>query len=239
MRWLSLLLLAPAGAFGQEPRAVIARAIDAHGGHHRLAEARADRVRLRGYYFLGTGSVGFTNEMTLQLPEQFKSVVTMTDPPHVIVHALDGVHASTTIDGKPAAVNPATLAQLRQTIALDQAMRLVPLLTDKAVTLTALGEFTVEGRAAHGVGVRRGGQRELKLYFDKVSALMLASEHQLDGPDGRPVVQQARYAGHRDAGGHVRPGTVTVFRDGKKVMQAELVEARRVERIDPAEFRTP
>jgi hypothetical protein len=129
------------------------------------AQARAEYVTLRGHYFNGASTVAFTNEMTLQLPDQFKSVVTMSAPSHVIINTLDGVRASTSIDGKPTAINPATLAQLRQTLALDRAIRLVPLVTASDVALTNLGEYTVDGRLVVGVGVIRSGQRRAKIIF--------------------------------------------------------------------------
>jgi hypothetical protein len=118
-------------------------------------------------------------------------------------------------------------------------MRLVPLLNDPAVALEPLGEYTIEDRVVVGIGVLGRGQRGLKLYFDRTTALLMASECQLDGPGGKTVTQQARYSRHREIGGYVRPGKVTVYRDGKKVMEGELIEARRAERIDPAEFRIP
>jgi hypothetical protein len=239
MRWLLLVLLIPACAFAEEPRALLARAVAAHGGKERLAEARIERVRLRGSYHLGRVATPFTNDLTFNLPDQFKSVVTMTALGHVVVYVLDGVRASCTINGQPTPIPPDSLAGLRQTLALERAMRLVPLLTDTGVTLTALGEYTVEGTPVVGVGVRRDGQADLKLYFDKKTALLRAAEHQATGPDGKAVVQQARYADHRDLGGYIRPGRVTVYRDGKKAMEAEVVEARRLEAIDPAVFRDP
>jgi hypothetical protein len=65
------------------------------------------------------------------------------------------------------------------------------------------------------------------------------TEHLLDGPGGKDVLQEAFYGGHRDVGGRVRAGAVVVLRDGKKVMETELVEAHVVDRIDAREFTQP
>jgi hypothetical protein len=79
----------------------------------------------------------------------------------------------------------------------------------------------------------------LILSFDRASGLLVKSEHRLDGPGGKDVVQEAFYSDYREVGGHVRPGKVLVRRDGQKVMEVDLVAAQRVMRIDVLEFRRP
>jgi hypothetical protein len=79
----------------------------------------------------------------------------------------------------------------------------------------------------------------LRLYFDQQTALLIKAEHLLDGPAGQDVRQEAFYSDYREMGGYLRPGKVTVHRDGRKVMDAELIQAQRQDRIDPAEFTRP
>jgi hypothetical protein len=198
---------------------------------------RADRVTIKGSLFIGNAAVPFVNRMTVQLPGQFKSVIEMgsAGKTRTVVHILDGAQASITVDGQPMPAEGPHLAQLRRTLELDTAMRLVPLLDTRRFTLRSLGDYELFGRAVRGVAVQGSGQRGLKLYFDKETAHLMAAEHELEGG----VVQQARYSDYRDMGGYLRPGKVVVLRGGKKVMEAELAEAKRVERIDPAEFRIP
>lgn len=242
-RFLTVLsfLIIPVAARAEGPRALLTRAIAAHGGQQRLAQARADRSLWRGTYHTGTDAVPFTNELTVQLPGQYKSVLRLSPGPVTVtvVLVLNGEQARFAINDKPQPMDGPTLAQLRQTLELESAMRLVPLLSDPAVALEPLGEATIEDRVVVGVGVQGRGQRGLKLYFDKKTALLMASECQLDGPKGKVVVQQVRYSRHRAIGGYVQPHKMTVYTDGKKVMEGELIGARRAERIDPAEFRIP
>jgi hypothetical protein len=88
-------------------------------------------------------------------------------------------------------------------------------------------------------GGRGGDWRELYLYFDRATGLLLKTEHFLDGSGGKKVRQEAYYSDFRDAGGYRRPGKVAAFRDGTKVMEAELVEAKHFERLSPLEFLHP
>jgi hypothetical protein len=226
----------------ETPRQLVERAIVAHGGREKLEKVRADRVWLRGTLHVGPSSVPFTSVVTVQSPGQFKSVVQVQEGTRTrtVVHLLDGDRAAILIDGQPQTVSGSHLAQLRQTLELDQAMRLVPLVSDPAFTLHPLGEFQYNGRVVVGVRIVGRGQRDLRLYFDRETARLVKTEHLIDGPPGgKDVRQEAFYADYREVGGYLRPGKVTVQRDGRKVMEAELVQAQRHERIDPAEFRRP
>src|SRR5215467_16005690 len=93
---VALVSLVPAAPAQEAPRAVIEKAIAAHGGQERLAAVRADRVQLRGTIQVGQAALPFTSEVTLQLPGQLKSVVTITQSArqHTLVHLLDGDKAT-------------------------------------------------------------------------------------------------------------------------------------------------
>jgi hypothetical protein len=231
----ALALLAALAA--EQPRDLLARAVVAHGGRERLAAARASRTTLKGHMYSGTAALPFVNRLVVQAPSRFKSLLEVSAGPRqrVILHVLDGDRASVTVDGKAQPASAAHLADLRRTLALESALRIVPLLDDPRVRFTSLGDFDLEGRAVSGVAVLGPGLPGLKLYFDRKTALLSAAEHEVE--DG--VIQQARYTGHRDLGGYIRPGRVTVYRAGKKVLEAEVTEARCEERIDPAEFLIP
>jgi hypothetical protein len=235
----ALLVLAAGGASAQEtPQALIRRAIQAHGGHERLARARAEKMKLRGTLHLGQSTVPFTNDTTVQLPGQFKSVVQLNlgDRIQTVVHVLDGDRVQVTLNGRPQPAASGQFTQLRQTLQLEQALRLVPLLTDPTFTLAPLGEATVNGRPALGVCVRGGAQRDLKLWFDKQTALVVKTEHLLDGAGGKDVRQECSYSDYRSFNGRLRPGKVIAYRDGKKLMEADLVEVRPFEQLPAAEF---
>lgn len=239
---LLVVVLVPAASSAQDtPQALLERAITAHGGRANLSVTGAERVKLKGTLHVGKSALPFTNEMAIQLPGQYKSAVTITEDnrAHTVVHLLDGDKATILIDGQTQPVAGVHLAQLKQTLQLEQALRLVPLLTDPAYSLQLLPEVRYNTHVYAGVRVQGKGQRDLKLYFDGATGLLVKTEHLLDGPGGKDVVQEGFYGNHREAEGRIRAGTIVVLRDGKKVMEAELVEARRVERIDPIEFTRP
>ena len=242
---VALCLVAPLAMARPEsaltPRQVIERAIVAHGGYESLSKARAERIELRGVMYVGNTPVTFTNHLTLQLPGQYKSVVVLQqgERRHSVVHLLNGDNAMIVIDGQPQTVNSLHLSQLRQTLQLEQAMRLVPLLSDPGFTLHPGQDFSYNGGVVTSVRIQGKSQRELVLFFDQKTGLLVKSEHKIDGPGGKDVTQEAFYSDYREIGGHRRAGKVTVRRDGQKVMDVELVSAQRVVRIDVLEFNRP
>ena len=95
MRTLALVILAglvPAALAQETARGVLERAVVAHGGHDKLARARADRVSFKGSLHVGPSRVLFTNEVTLRLPQYYCSVVQMQEGSRTrtIVHLLEG-----------------------------------------------------------------------------------------------------------------------------------------------------
>jgi hypothetical protein len=222
---------APAVHAQDSARSIIERAIVAHGGMDKLSRARADRTRMRGVIYVGKTTVPFTSEVTVQLPKKYKMVLAMreADKTRVVIHELDGDAVNITIDGTTQHAQGTHANQLRQTLELESAMRLVPLLDARAFTLTTLGEFKLNDRVVVGVGVKGSGQRELKMYFDRETALLVKTEQRIDGGDGKDVVQEAFYRDHREVGGYRRPGRAAAYRDGKKVLEGELIDAVRLD----------
>jgi hypothetical protein len=185
--------------------------------------------------------VSFTNETTVQLPDHFKSVVRLTfgEKTQTIVHLFDGDRATIVVDGQTQPVTTTHTSQLRQTLQLNQALRLVPLLADPTFQLTPLGETNINGRPALGVRVMGHGQRDVRLFFDRSSGLLVKTEQLLDGVGGKDVRNEAFYSHYRELGGYLRPGKITALRDGVKVMEAELLDAQPLEYVAPIEFVRP
>jgi hypothetical protein len=240
----ALLLLAGAAPAQDDARAVVERAVRAHGGQERLAKARADKVHVRGTLQVegkdGPIAIPFTGEVLVQLPNQLKSVLEVNlDKKRTVVQILNGDEAYVTTNGQPQKVGPAALAEMREKLFLDRAVRLVPLLTEKTYELASLGESKVGERPAVGVRVTARGRKELRMYFDKETGLLVKTEHTLSDPEGKSVRQEEYYGDFRDLGGYRRPVRVAAYRDGKKVVDLEVIDVKYYDKIDDAEFAKP
>jgi hypothetical protein len=238
------LLAALAGAAplqAQEARAIIEKAIGAHGGMDRLSRLQADRIKVKGSLYINEKAVPFTGETLIQLPTKLKNTFQLNLENRTIklVQIVNAENAWVTLDGQPTKVEPTALAAMRESLALSRAMRLVPLLTDRTYELSALGESKVGERTALGVRVAVKGRKDLRLFFDKESGLLVKSEHTLDDGNGKELVQEEFYSDFRDLSGFKRPIKVLALRKGAKVMEAELLEVKYYDRFEDEEFKKP
>jgi hypothetical protein len=238
----AVLLFGWVGAVRAEETAqdIVLRAVKAHGGEERLSRVRADKVKVKGTFFVADKETPFTGETTVQLPNQFRNLMQLTgDHKVTLLQILNGEKVYVTIDGQPQKVEPTAVAEMRETMQVDRVVRLVPLLTDKAYTLEALGESKIGDDAVLGVKASRKGAKDVVLYFNKDSALLVKTEHSTDDGSGKVVLQEEYYSDFRDVEGYKRPLKIIAYRGGKKIMEAELVEVKYLDKVDESEFAKP
>jgi hypothetical protein len=237
----ALLWFGGVAAAEDKPQDIIKRAIKAHGGEDKLARSTCDKVKVQGVIHIDEDDVPFTSVTFVQLPSQFKNTVTLTrdDAKITLVQILDGDKTTLARDGQPMTVTDALAAEMKETMDLERAVRLVPLLTDKAYELTALEETKVNDQPAYGVKVAMKGHKDLKLFFDKETNLLVKTEH-LHGDGDKAVKQEEFYGAFKDlGGGFKRPTRITALRNGKKMLEAQLLEVTYLEKIPAAEFTKP
>ena len=246
MRTLLLVVFTAAVSLGapaptdDEARAVIERAVKAHGGFDRLSRVHADRVKSRGVLIVNGRETPFESETMVQLPNQFRNVLRLDgDRKAVFVEVLNGDKVSFRLDGQPQKVDDNLTAEIRETMQLNQAIRLVPLLTDKTYKLEALGEVKVEDQPCLAVKATAKGRREVRLFFNKESGLLVKTEHPTDDGAGKEVVQEEFYSAFEDVKGYKRPKKVAAYRNGKKIMEAETTDVEYLDKVDESEFTKP
>jgi hypothetical protein len=236
-----LILAARASAADQTPREIVERAIKAHGGQQRLEKLKADRVTLKGTLFINDTKGVFTSEMTVNLPSQFRHTIELIFPTNKrsIVELMDGDKVTVVIDGKPQPKPEASaVAEMRGRLRMDRIVRLTALLSDKAFTLEALGESKIHDKAVVGVKVKVKNERDVKLFFDKETGLLVKSDRILE-ESGKEVVQEEHYSEFKDIGGYTQPTKFVVFRGGKRLMEAELVDVKYLDKVDETLFTKP
>lgn len=237
---LWFLLSALPAAADDSPKAVIERAIKAHGGQERLEKIKADRVTLKGVVVIGDKSVDFSGETTVNLPAQMRSVTKLMieGKPQTVVNLLNGDDVIATINGQPQKVAASTAQSIRDTMLLNRVERLTNLLSDKAVEVTALGDSTLDDKPVVGVQIRLKNHGDVKAFFDKESGLLVKTEHVHD--DGaKKVKQEERYSDYKDFDGFRRPTKTVVSRDGKKIMEWYVVDVKYLDKVDETLFKKP
>ena len=113
---VALLCILAAPTLAQdEAKAVIERAITAHGGAEKLDKFVAGRVQSKGSIAAQGGQVPFTSGAVYQLPDKVKNTVEFTVPgggSRPVTQILNGDKAGVVINGIPQQVLPAQADEL-------------------------------------------------------------------------------------------------------------------------------
>jgi hypothetical protein len=141
--------------------------------------------------------------------------------------------------GKAIPITDEIKQAMKDAVAMMKVARLAPLLTDKGYELSLFGEAKVEDKPAVGVRVTAKGQKDVTLFFDVKTGLLVKVEHRTVQPGTGAEVTEERiileYA--KDKDGTPVPKKVLLKHDGKKFLEAEVVEITLLEKIDDSEFK--
>src|SRR5262249_52933043 len=118
---------------------------------------------------------------------------------------------------------------------------LVPL-SDKAFKFAPLGDVQVDDKPAVGVRVSKEGQRDVNLYFDKASNLVVKTEHQVKdvkGGGNKEMSQESFLSEYKNFQEAKFPPKVVIKREGKLYVEATMSELQLVESFDDSVFAKP
>jgi hypothetical protein len=224
-----------------DARAIVAKAVAAHGGEEKLGRLRADHVRVKGTLFQDDKEFPFLGETIVQLPSQFKNVMELKvmGQNRKVVQVLNGEHGWESLDGQARDPEAARLSQMKEALYKDQLTRLTPLLKDNAYQLTALKETKIKDRPAVGIKVASKGHKDANLWFDKENGLLIKAEYTTMNNQKREVQQEEFFSDFKEVGGIKRPMKVLALQDGKKFMEAEITDVQYPEKIADSEFAKP
>src|SRR5262249_39850304 len=132
------------------------------------------------------------------------------------------------------------VAEEREQMYADWVAALVPL-SDKSYSLSALGEVKVEGKPAVGVRVSKKGQRDVNLYLDKGSGLVVKYEHVLKDvkAGGKEFNQECFFSDYKDFAGTKMPTRFVIKRDGALYIEGVCSDIRPEPKPDPSVFEKP
>lgn len=243
----ALALLATTSARGDDAadaRALVDKAIKAHGGAAALAKAKGGAVTFSGT-FHGMGmKVPMTGTVTTFGDDRLKADVEVEADGQKfrVVQVLAGDKGWAKLGPADAKdMSKDEVAEGRDEQHAGYVVSLVPLLGGaKGYTLATAGELLVNEKAALGVKVSAKGRRDVTLYFDKASGLLARSDHTVkDEGSGREVTQETYHNDYRDVQGTKQPFKFVVKRDSKLYLEGEASEITLTETLDANVFVKP
>jgi hypothetical protein len=117
-------------------------------------------------------------------------------------------------------------------------LTLTPLLKDQRFALSALGETKLNDRPALGVKVSAKERRDVDLYFDKETGLLVKSVAKVV-LRMQETDQEIRYSGYKDVEGLKWPMKAVQYRNGNKYAETEITELKFLEKGDDSVFSVP
>jgi hypothetical protein len=198
---------------------LLLKAIEVHGGMDRLSKHRADSVKTKGLDQLKTSQ-------EIEVKGKSFRVVQICNKGEVVMQ----------IDNKQQKAEPAIAQQIQDTLRLAVLIRLIPLLDNSALKFEDLGSVIVSERPARAIRVKEKDRPDIVLVFDEQSGFLIKSEL-VRQFEKKQVVQEDFFSDFRDISGFKRPVKLQSFRNGKKILDAELIEVRYFEKLDPSVFK--
>ena len=190
---------------------------------------------------MGT-EVEFTGDWALQAPEQARASVTVDLGGMIfkLVRVVNGDQGWMKQNDNDAQSMPdEALAEEKRQLIAQWALSLVPL-KSAAFELTALGDSKVDDRPTAGVAATAKQGREIKLYFDKDSGLLLKTASKVkDMMSGDDVSQDVFYSDYKEVDGIKRAMKTKILRDGKKFLEMETSDFKPVEKLEDKVFAKP
>jgi hypothetical protein len=248
----AFLLFAFAGAGRADDQVdlqkVIDNAIKAQGGAENLNKYKAVTLKMKGKFYMGEEGTDFTGELATQEPGKSRIDLSfeIMGKQAKFIQVFDGAKGwkqvklgdMTVVDEE---LNKESVAEAKESDYAGSVGRLV-VLKKKGFKLEPLGEVKVGDKPAIGVRVTHKGHRDISLFFDKKTGLMVKSERVIKDPDqgGDTEITQAElYEDYKDVKGVKHAHKLTITRDGKKHVDAEITEVKPAEKLDENIFSKP
>jgi len=219
---------------------VIKKAIAAHGGADNLRKAQSVRGKASVTADRDGTPITAEVEYVSRLPDYERVTVTRAtgDPNKVVrVVAKDQFYLK---DGTQfVELSSDMQAEKKSDLMRQYVCTLVPLLTDKAYTLSLVGEQSVGAGKATGIHVQKQKELDVILYFDNASGLLVKAEFQGFAPDQKRVKKELVYSNYKAIDGVMRPMTLELYFDGKLLMKSTVREEQLGQVIKDSEFDKP
>ena len=243
LRWplvAALLLGFVQLAAAEGEKAIIEKAVKAHGGAEKLKNIKAVQTKTEGKLDL-LGGIAVTSESTVQFPDKFKEVSQMEimGKQVTVTTVYDGKKVYINANGNSVPVSDKIEEEVKDVMRMGAIMRMA-FLNDKGYELSSLGEAQVNGQPAVGVRVSHKGDRDVSLYFDKKTGLVAKVERRaVDPMTGQEVTEERIIQEYQDKDGMKAAKKVLINRDGKKYMELDVTEIKYLDKVDDSEFKEP
>jgi hypothetical protein len=222
-------------------RAILDKAIQAHGGEANLGKIKAMYLKGTGVIH-AAGGVKFSGEWYVMGTTHSKLTVDadVNGMNIRIIKVMNGDKGWQKLaNAATAPLNAGDLAEEKATIYAHYLTTLLPL-KEKGITLSSLGELNVGDQTLVGLRASRDKHADVSLYFDKKTNLVTKVETSIKDQGGRDIVQEAVYGDYKAVDGVQCAHKIEFKRDGKPYVEGDFSEVRlHAQKLDLSIFDMP
>jgi hypothetical protein len=221
-------------------RALVDKAVKAHGGAANLAKYSAVTGKLKGTFHGLGAAIPVTGEFAAQGADRNKFSIEgeVDGQKFILVQVLNGDRGWVKTDDGTEELSKEDLAEAKEEAYADWVATLAPL-QDKKFRLAPVGEIAIAKRPALGVTVSRKGRRDVNLFFDKETGLLVKIESRVKDDNGQEVTEETFLSDYKNVQGTKQAMKSTIRRDGNLYLECELTACELAERLDTNVFAKP
>ena len=237
-------LLLPANGRADEQadlQKIIDKAIKAHGADKTDKNKKAATFKIKGTVHTMGMDLDLTGEYMTQEPDKLRTVqdVTVMGNELKIITVLNGDKGWVNVMGNTMELPKDAIESAKEDFYAGKVTDLSAL-KKKGYKLGALAEKKINDRAAVGISVAKEGHKDIFLYFDKETGMLVLSERQAKDPmGGEEYKQETRFGNYKDVDGVKRPHKIDVLRNGEKYVELEVTDYKILDKLDDSTFEKP
>jgi hypothetical protein len=234
---LLTLVVPGVGADAQaDALAIIAKGIQAAGGEANLAKFNAMTWNEKGTYYGQGNGLPYTGKYAIEWPDRFRMDIT-----GVFTLVVNGDKGWMKSDKGTIDMTKEQVAGQKEDLHGGWVSHLLPIVKNKGFTLTPLGESKIDGKAVLAVKVAHKGYKDVELYFDKASGLLIRSVYEVRSEEqgGKSVKQEVTFSDYKELAGGKHAAKLAIKRDGKLFLEAENLDVKPGVKFDDKTFAKP
>lgn len=237
---LMVAFVLPAFAGEEDAQALIKKAIKAHFPKGLDEKKPAQRIKNKGTLHVMGLDLEFNQEVSIY-KGKFKEVMEMTVKGKTItvVSVFDGKNAWIRAGDQDVPINDDIVNAFKEA---SESMGLMhgAFLVNKSIKYSLTGEVKVKDKTALGLNLSREGKKDIALFIDKKTHLICKIEMRTrDLMSGQEVTEERYITEYQELAGNKVAKKVEVLRDGKALLEAEVLEVQAFEKFEDAEFARP
>lgn len=234
---LSFIFLANSMAFAdEEAKRIIEKAIGARGGKESIAKRLCCRMQFKQAFYDEDEKVDVLTDYWSDFPGKAKAVNTSKPNNLTTIGVLNGKQAWTRSLARNVTRDwtEEELSEVEENTYLTKVSLFFPLVEEQGFALSALGEQIINKKKVVGVKVASENHPPVLLYFDRDTCLLVKVVKKV-----RSDTFEEYHHDYKKYHGFIIARKSTMYKDGKKIREFELLDFEPLKSIDPKMFDKP